>query len=52
MQWEDAADEEDDWETAEAAVPIAVSGVTGSFDVDATEEAGQPLLDHVLCLTG
>ena len=43
MQWEDAAEEEEDWETAEADVavmPTAVSGVAGSFDVETTEEAG------------
>lgn len=41
LQWEDAADEEEDWETAEADVPMTVSGVTGSFDVEASEAAGQ-----------
>ncbi len=43
MQWEDAAEEEEDWETAEADVadmPTAVSGAAGSFDVETTEEAG------------
>ncbi len=41
MQWEDAADEEEDWETAEADLPDRVSGAAGSFDVEATEEPGQ-----------
>lgn len=43
MQWEDAAEEEEDWKTAESNVadmPTAVSGVAGSFDVETTEEAG------------
>jgi hypothetical protein len=43
MQWEDAAEEEEDWETAEADaadMSTAVSGVAGSFDVETTEEAG------------
>lgn len=43
MQWEDAAEEEEDWETAEADVadmPTAVSGVNGSFDVETAGEAG------------
>ncbi|KAL0038560.1 hypothetical protein WJX77_010735 [Trebouxia sp. C0004] len=42
-EWEDAAEEEEDWETAEADVadmPTVVSGVAGSFDVEATEEPG------------
>ncbi|KAL3141472.1 hypothetical protein ABBQ32_005034 [Trebouxia sp. C0010 RCD-2024] len=37
-EWEDAADGEEDWETAEA--PVSMSGVTGSFDVEASTEAG------------
>lgn len=41
IQWEDAAEEEEDWETAEADdMPTAVSGVAGSFDLETTEEAG------------
>ncbi|KAA6419983.1 MAG: DNA repair complementing XP-C cells-like [Trebouxia sp. A1-2] len=43
MQWEDAAEEEEDWETAEAdgaVMSTAVSGIAGSFDVETTEEAG------------
>ncbi|KAL0052801.1 hypothetical protein WJX82_007986 [Trebouxia sp. C0006] len=42
-EWEDAAEEEEDWKTAESDVadmPTAVSGVAGSFDVETTEEAG------------
>lgn len=38
LQWEDATDAEEDWETAEA--PVSVSGAAGSFDVDASAEAG------------
>lgn len=38
LQWEDAGDSEADWETAEA--PVSVSGVAGSFDIDASAEAG------------
>ena len=38
LQWEDAADGEEDWESAEA--PISTSGVAGSFDVEASAEAG------------
>lgn len=41
MQWEDAADDEEDWETAEA--PVSVSGAAGSFDVDTSADAGVSL---------
>lgn len=47
MQWEDAADDEEDWETAEAQV--SVSGVAGSFDINASAEAGVSLAFCLLC---
>ena len=40
LQWEDAAEGEEDWETAEAEAPVNGSGAVGSFDIDASEEAG------------
>ena len=43
MQWEDAAEAEEDWEAADAE-PVTLAGVAGSFDVEAAEEAGQLLL--------
>lgn len=46
LQWEDAADGEEDWETAEA--PVSMSGVTGSFDVEASTEAGTRLASVLL----
>ena len=46
LQWEDAADGEEDWESAEA--PISTSGVAGSFDVEASAEAGIHLALTVL----
>lgn len=39
-EWEDAAEDEEDWETAEAAVPVSASGVAGSFDIEAHDKAG------------
>lgn len=41
LQWEDAADGEEDWENTEA--PVSVSGVAGSFDVDASADTGVSL---------
>lgn len=46
LQWEDAADGEEDWETAEA--PVSTSGVTGSFDVETSTEAGTRLASTLL----
>ena len=40
LQWEDAAEGEEDWEAAEAKAPINGFGAVGSFDIDASEEAG------------
>ena len=41
MQWEDADDVEDEWETAEPDQAVSAAGAVGSFDVEEEEaEAG------------
>ena len=42
LQWEDADDVEDEWETAEPDQAVSAAGAVGSFDVEEEQaEAGQ-----------
>ena len=41
LQWEDADEGEEDWETMEPDTAEPAAGVTGTFDMEEEEEPGQ-----------